>query len=459
MKPLKILIADDEPDLRKYIIHILQQNEEHQIQFHEVGNGQEAIESLTSEVFDLILLDVKMPVMDGIEALGKIIDMEVNAFVVMITAHANVRDAVHAIKLGAYDYLEKPLNKDKIVEIFKKAVEARRLVEEISLSFPILESDVESKIIGHSKPMKEVFDLIKKISNVDSTILLRGENGTGKDLVAKAIHFNSNRKSEQMISLNCAAIPDGLVESELFGHEKGAFTDAHERKIGKFQLANNGTLFLDEIGELKLEVQAKMLRVLQDKTFMPVGSNRQQKTNARIITATNQNLEKLVEEGSFREDLYFRLNVIPIFIPPLREREEDIPSLVTYFLKKYSMGAGTDKSFSEAAMARLTAYAWPGNIRELENVIQRTLILASGARVEVEDLPPQIAEAEKPEPEDKDMDFEKFKIESEKSFIEKALAANEGKINRTVANANIPKNTLLRKIKKFNIDLKKLPKD
>ncbi len=457
MKPLNILIADDEPDLRKYVIHILDQDKEHKKNFIEAENGQVALEKIKEQAFDLILLDVKMPIMDGLETLGKIIEMEVDAFVVMITAHANVRDAVHAIKLGAYDYLEKPLDKDKITQIFKKAVEARRLVEEISLSFPILESDVESEIIGHSQPMRDVFDLIKKISNVESTILLRGENGTGKDLVAKALHFNSNRKSEPMINVNCAAIPDGLVESELFGHEKGAFTDANERKIGKFQMANNGTLFLDEIGELKLEVQAKLLRVLQDKTFMPVGSNRTQKTNARIITATNQNLERLVEEGKFREDLYFRLNVIPIFIPPLRERKEDIPSLLQYFIKKYANSPGEEMQFTSEALDKLTSYAWPGNIRELENIVQRTLILTSGKVIEVDDLPPQVLKPRKVEPED--LDFEKFKIESEKSFIEKALSVNDGKINRTVANANIPKNTLLRKIKKFNIDLKKLTKD
>lgn len=456
MKDLRILIADDEPDLRKYIIHILESSESVPINFTEVSNGQEALDALETQTFDLILLDVKMPVMDGLEALQRIVDMEVDSFVVMITAHANVRDAVQAIKVGAYDYLEKPLDKNKIVAIFQKALEAKNLVEQISLSFPILESDVESKIIGHSKPMKEVFELIKKISNVDSTILLRGENGTGKDLVAKAIHFNSNRKSEEMIAINCAAIPEGLIESELFGHEKGAFTDANERKIGKFQLANNGTLFLDEIGELKLEVQTKLLRVLQDKTFTPVGSNRQQKSNARIVAATNQNLEKLIEEGRFREDLYFRLNVVPIFIPPLRERQEDIPSLVNYFTSKHAPQPGSAPKWADDALEKLKNYAWPGNIRELENIVQRTLILANGQEITTSDLPTQIIE-EKPEISE-DLDFEKFKLESEKSFIEKALTANEGKINRTVANANIPKNTLLRKIKKFNIDIKKLTK-
>ncbi len=457
MKSLQILIADDEPDLRKYIIHILQQDVEFQLDFTEANDGKEALEKIQEKNFDLILLDVKMPVMDGLETLGKIVNLELDAFVVMITAHGNVRDAVQAIKLGAYDYLQKPLNKDKILEIVKKSLEAKNLVEQISLSFPILESDVESQIIGHSKPMKKVFELIKKISNVDSTILLRGENGTGKDLVAKAIHFNSSRKSEQLVAVNCAAIPDGLVESELFGHEKGAFTDANERKIGKFQLANNGTLFLDEIGELKPEVQAKLLRVLQDKTFTPVGSNRTQKSNARIIAATNQNLEKLIEDGLFREDLFFRLNVVPIFIPPLRERKEDIPSLIQYFIVKYAENDQPKSAWSQEITDKLMQYPWPGNIRELENVVQRMLILSEGKEIKLTDLPPQILEFEADnQTNETELDFEKFKIESEKSFIEKALAANDGKINRTVANANIPKNTLLRKIKKFNIDLKSL---
>ncbi len=457
MKSLQILIADDEPDLRKYIIHILQQDVEHKLEFDEVDNGQQALDKLKEKNYDLILLDVRMPVMDGLETLGQIVKTESDAFVVMITAHGNVRDAVQAIKLGAYDYLQKPLNKDKILEIVKKSLEAKNLVEQISLSFPILESDIESQIIGHSKPMKKVFELIKKISNVDSTILLRGENGTGKDLVAKAIHFNSSRKSEQMIAVNCAAIPEGLIESELFGHEKGAFTDASERKIGKFQLANNGTLFLDEIGELRPEVQSKLLRVLQDKTFTPVGSNRTQKTNARIVTATNQNLEKQIEDGRFREDLFFRLNVVPIFIPPLRERKEDIPSLIQYFISKYAEQNQPKSTWPQEVMDKLMSYPWPGNIRELENVVQRMLILTEGKEISMQDLPGPILNFEPDEQTDEtELDFEKFKIESEKTFIEKALMANDGKINRTVANANIPKNTLLRKIKKFNIDLKKL---
>lgn len=455
MIPLKVLIADDEPDLRNYIRHILTIGQKRSIHFVEVENGHQAVQAVHTSNFDLIFLDVKMPVMDGLTALQEIMQLQGDHFVVMITAHGNVRDAVNAIKDGAYDYLEKPLDKEKILQMFDKAVETRQLFEEISLSFPILESDVDSEIIGHSKPMRDVFELIKKISNTDSTILLRGENGTGKELVAKAIHFNSSRKNEEMIAVNCAAIPDGLVESELFGHEKGAFTDASERKIGKFQLANNGTLFLDEIGEIKFEIQAKLLRVLQDKTFTPVGSTRVQKSNARIIAATNQNLERLIEDGLFREDLYFRLNVIPIFIPPLRDRSEDIPSLIQYFLKKYNQENQVNAQFSPAAMEKLKNHLWPGNIRELENVIQRSVILTAGPIIDVTDLPATITHPKKSESESSNtaLDFEQFKVESEKAFIERALAANDGKINRTVANANIPKNTLLRKIKKYGIKI------
>lgn len=451
---IKVLIADDESDLRKYLRIALEEAHPNKIEFLEAVNGQETVDICENEEkLDLIFLDVKMPEMDGLQALEEISQMNIDPFVVMITAHGNIRDAVSAIKMGAYDYLEKPLDKQGLLDIFQKTLDTKQLVEQVSLSFPILETDIDSEIIGHSKPMKEVFDLIKKISKVDSTVMLRGENGTGKELVARAIHFNSDRKNDSFVTVNCAAIPDGLVESELFGHEKGAFTDAVDRKIGKFQLANNGTLFLDEIGELKLEVQAKLLRALQDKTFTPVGSTRVQKTNARIITATNRNLEKFIEEGKFREDLYFRLNVMPIFIPPLRERKEDIPYLVHHFLNQYCDENNKQVNFNRETLEKLIEFDWPGNIRQLQNVIQRLVILTPSGSVHSDDLPPEILNFEK-EQKQYSLDFEKFKEDSEKAFIEKALLANGGKINKTVANANIPKNTLLRKIKKYNIDVK-----
>jgi transcriptional regulator with PAS, ATPase and Fis domain len=315
--------------------------------------------------------------------------------------------------------------------------------------------------------MREVFDLIYKLCRVDTTVLIRGENGTGKELVARAIHFNSSRKRGDFIAINCGAIPESLMESELFGHEKGAFTGAHERKIGKFQLANNGTLFLDEIGELKPDMQVKLLRVLQEKKFVPVGGTREVKTGARIIAATNRNLEKMIEDGSFREDLFYRLNVMPIFLPPLRDRIDDIDALAQHFIRKFSKEHHRNMSgLGQDALALLKKYRWPGNIRELENVIERAFIVENSNVITAQSLPEQIrgvtlgspaslsASSAKPPIGSVNMDYDAFKEQAEKDFIVSALKANRGKINQTVAQANIPKNTLLRKIKKYGINVK-----
>jgi transcriptional regulator with PAS, ATPase and Fis domain len=314
--------------------------------------------------------------------------------------------------------------------------------------------------------MKDVFGLIYKLCKVDTTVLIRGENGTGKELVAKAIHYNSPRKSGTFVAINCGAIPEQLMESELFGHEKGSFTGAFERKIGKFQLANNGTLFLDEIGELKPDMQVKLLRVLQEKKFLPVGSNREIKSNARIIAATNRNLEKMIELGDFREDLFYRLNVMPIFLPPLRDRKDDIPALVQSFIKKFTKSHETQiQGISSQALDVLKSYRWPGNIRELENTIERAFIMEGSREITVASLPENIqaavnnstgvaASSATPATDAQGaLDFELFKEKAEKEFVISALRANKGRINQTVAQANIPKNTLLRKIKKYGIDV------
>ena len=316
--------------------------------------------------------------------------------------------------------------------------------------------------------MKEVFNLIYKLCKVETTVLIRGENGTGKELVARAIHFNSPRKSGAFVAINCGAIPENLMESEFFGHEKGAFTGAIERKIGKFQLANNGTLFLDEIGELKPEMQVKILRALQEKKFTPVGSNREVKTNARIIAATNRNLEKMMETGEFREDLFYRLNVMPIFLPPLRDRPDDIPVLAVSFLQKFSKEHNKSiNSIDPECLNLMKKYRWPGNIRELENIIERAFIVESSSIMTKSSLPEQIraggptqstAAEVRPSAEmlnsSEPLNFEIFKEAAEKEFIMSALKANKGKINQTVAQANIPKNTLLRKIRKYSINVK-----
>ena len=468
---LNTLIVDDEQELRKSVASILQ-NSIPDVTFNitEASNGREAIELAKKEFWDLILMDVRMPEVDGLEALRQIKEHDPRTFVVIMTAHSNLNDAVIAIKDGAYDYVEKPVSPEKLTAIVRKSIEAHEMITELTASNPIFDDDIESEIVGQNSKMKEVFNLIYKLCKVDTTVLIRGENGTGKELVAKAIHFNSPRKSGAFVAINCGAIPEHLMESELFGHEKGAFTGAIERKIGKFQLANNGTLFLDEIAELKPEMQVKLLRALQEKKFTPVGSNREVKTNARIIAATNRNLEKMMEDQEFREDLFYRLNVMPIFLPPLRERSDDIPELAVNFLEKFSKShAKQIHSIAPDVLDLMKTYRWPGNIRELENVIERAFIVESSQIMTTASLPENIRSATKPAaaptaaattgkteaaPAGGALDFELFKEQAEKDFIISALKANKGKINQTVAQANIPKNTLLRKIRKYNINVK-----
>lgn len=469
---LSVLIVDDEAELRRSVSSIFM-NSLPGIEFsvEEAENGLQALEKVKSKSWDLVMMDVKMPEMDGLDALVKIKEHDPRTFVVIMTAHSNLNDAVLAIKEGAYDYLEKPVKSERLVQIVTKALEARELVSSLALSNPIFDDDVESEFVGHTQTMKEVFNLIFKLCKVDTTVLIRGENGTGKELVARAIHFNSPRKSGSFIAINCGAIPETLMESELFGHEKGSFTGAVERKIGKFQAANNGTLFLDEIGELKPDMQVKLLRVLQDKKFTPVGGNREVKTNTRIIAATNRNLEKMMEDSDFREDLFYRLNVMPIFMPPLRARTEDIPSLAQHFIKKFSKQHGNHiQNISAEAMEALKAYRWPGNIRELENTIERAFIVENSSVITLPSLPENMRQ-----PSGKvsspmstsaagakntamgysgPLDFDVFKEGMEKEFIVNALKANKGRINQTVAQANIPKNTLLRKIRKYGINVK-----
>lgn len=471
MEILKVLIVDDEAELRKSVASILTSTlPDFKFEVEEAETGTKALSCVRSTNYDLVLMDVKMPEMNGLEALAKIKEHDPRTFVVLMTAHSNLQDAVSAIKEGAYDYLEKPVSPDKLISIVRQAVEAREMVSDLLLSNPIFDDDIDSEFVGHSRKMKEVFFLIHKLCKVDTTVLIRGENGTGKELVAKAIHFNSPRKNGSFVAINCGAIPETLMESELFGHEKGAFTGAIERKIGKFQLANNGTLFLDEIGELKPEMQVKLLRVLQEKKFVPVGGQREIKTNTRIIAATNRNLEKMIEDRTFREDLFYRLNVLPIFLPPLREREDDIPALVQHFLKKIGKKHTNQiKGVTSEAMAALKKYQWPGNIRELENLIERSFIIESKEEIQLSSLPDPVHQASPTQQisaatqntsqtshssgnYDGPLNFDLFKEQLEKDFIINALRANKGKINQTVAHANIPKNTLLRKIKKYGIN-------
>ncbi len=464
---LNALIVDDEPELRKSVISVLTNSmPDFTFKIDEAGDGKEAFEKFKQGDWDIVLMDVRMPNMDGLEALKAIKEEDPRTFVVLMTAHSNLKDAVAAIKDGAYDYLEKPVQPQKLIEIVNRSIEAREMISSLAVSNPIFDDDVESEFVGSSQKMKEVFNLIYRLCKVDTTVLVRGENGTGKELVARAIHYNSPRKTGSIVAINCGAIPENLMESELFGHEKGSFTGAHERKIGKFQLANNGTIFLDEIGELRPDMQVKLLRVLQERKFVPVGGNREVKTDARIIAATNRNLEKMIEQGTFREDLFYRLNVMPIFLPPLRERLDDLEHLVSFFIKKFAkLHARTFTGITEEALKAMKNYRWPGNIRELENVIERAFIVENGDRISAHALPDQIktAKGQVDLPLNKGysgpLDFEAFKEQAEKDFIISALKATGGKINKTVAEANIPKNTLLRKIRKYNINVRDYSKE
>lgn len=465
---INVLIVDDEDELRKSLATVLKNTLPiYDFSISEASNGKMAVSMIKDQSYDLVIMDVRMPELNGLEALKIIKDHDPKTFVVIITAHGNLDDAVEAIKRGAFDYIEKPVQPNQLTKMVQKTLETRDIVNEVVLATPIMDDDIDSELVGHSQKMSEVFGLIRKLSHVDTTVLIRGENGTGKELVAKAIHYNSPRKHGEFIAINCAAIPEDLMESEMFGHEKGAFTGAFERKIGKFQLGNKGTIFLDEIGELKPDMQAKLLRVLQERVFMPVGSTREVKTNARIVAATNQNLEKMIEEGTFREDLFYRLNVMPIFLPPLRERIEDLEVLLNIFMKKYSQKHHTETfQVKPDALRILKQYRWPGNIRELENFVERTLVVNTDKTLTIEDIPDNIKNdalnnISIPMPSDYSgpMDFEHFKEITERDFIINALKVNGGKINKTVAQANIPKNTLLRKIKKYNIDVKTLAKN
>ena len=460
---LRILVVDDDISLAQGVKNLLGKVwSESPLAIQVAYSFEEAFSQL--EIFspELLLLDVRLPSRSGLELLEEVKKISPRTFVVMMTAHGNISDAIRSVQLGAYDYLEKPVRADKLREIIQKSLEARAMVEGLWPTSPIFDDDIDSDLVGQSDRMKEVFRLIQKLSQVDTSVLIRGENGTGKELVARAIHFNSPRKKGPFLAVNCGAIPENLLESEFFGHEKGSFTGATERKIGKLQAANSGTLFLDEIGELKPSMQVKLLRVLQDKTFTPLGSVREVKAQVRIIAATNRNLEQMMMEGEFREDLFFRLSVMPVFLPPLRERPKDILSLCHHFLsrKKNELPQSRLERISPEALIYLQKYPWPGNIRELENTIERAMILASGEELLVEHLPPQIVQGEnrlRDKPQEiplslQHLDFDEFKEVSEREFIVRALKANQGRINQTVAKANIPKNTLLRKIRKYGID-------
>jgi nitrogen regulation protein NR(I) len=385
----QILIADDEPNLRR-VLGAQLSRDGHDV--HLVEDGGEALKCLQENHIDLVITDLKMPVLDGMGLLRKALEMDPGLPVVMITAHGTVDNAVEALKTGAFDYLTKPFDQEELRTIVKKALTTRDLsAREASPQ----EAGDNSRfgIVGQSQAIHEVYSVIDRVADSPTTVLVTGESGTGKELVARALHELSSRRGRPFIKVNCAAIPRELIESEFFGHERGAFTGAVSSKPGRFELASGGTLFLDEIGSIPLETQVKLLRALQEGEFERVGGVRTIKVDVRLVAATNADLKKQIEEGTFRDDLYYRLNVVALRLPPLRERTGDIPLLVDHFVEKYNERLGKKvQDLKVDALAVLSAYQWPGNVRELENVMERAVLFADGDRIALEHLPPEIVQ-------------------------------------------------------------------
>jgi len=382
----RILVADDEESMRWVLSKALRKKG---FGVDLAADGDEALELIRKQSYDLAILDIKMPGLSGLDLLDRVREQEVDLLVVIMTAEASMKNAVEAMKRGAYDYITKPFDLDVIDAIVEKVNRAREMTSQVShLKEELKERyQPEKTIIGNSPAMREVYKTIGKIAPSDVTVLIQGESGTGKELIARAIHFNSRRLGKPFIALNCAAIPKELLESELFGFEKGAFTGAIERKLGKFEQANGGTIFLDEIGDMPLDLQAKILRVLQEKEVIRTGGSQSIAVDVRIVAATNQDLEEKVRRKEFREDLFYRLNVVPVFLAPLRDRTDDIPLLIEYFLEKSCTEMDIPpKRCSPEALRHLSAHSWPGNVRELENTIKRAVILSSDPLLTVADF-------------------------------------------------------------------------
>ena len=425
----RILVVDDELSMRDFL-SIMLKKEGHEVVAAE--NGGSALKVIQSEIFDLLITDIKMPGMDGMEVLKTAKEVSPETVVIMITAFATTGTAVEAMKLGAYDYITKPFKVDEIRLVIQKALEKRHLRKEnILLRREIASRAGFSNFIGTSAAMQKVFSLIRQVADTKSTVLITGESGTGKELVAKAIHFNSSRNGGPFVTVNCAALPETLLESELFGYMKGAFTGATSNKQGLFEAANGGTIFLDEIGATTPALQIKLLRVLQEREFMRVGGTVDIKMDARVLAASNRELLTEVSKGTFREDLYYRLNVIPINLPALRDRREDIPLLVEFFLKKFS-GGKEPKKITPEAINLLMNHRWQGNVRELENTVERLVILADGDRIGHEHIPenfksvrsyPELITTDIP---DEGLDMEKLLENIEKNLLLKALEKTGG---------------------------------
>jgi len=444
-KKEKILIVDDEKIVRESLYHWF---EEEDYLVDTAEDGETALEKYEKEKFDLLLVDMKMPGMSGLDLLSKIKAIDKDALIILITAFASVPTAITALKTGAYDYVTKPIDPDELAHLVKRALEQRALkIENIQLKENIDEIIKPDNLIGESFQMKKIYELVHSVARTDTTVIIRGDSGTGKELVAKAIHINSSRKYFPIITVNCGALTESLLESELFGHEKGSFTGAQFKRKGKFEMADRGTIFLDEIGSISLKMQIELLRVIEKKQFNRVGGNELIKSDFRVITATNEPLEELVKAGKFREDLYYRLNVFTIVIPPLRERRDDIPLLVNFFINKFSTAMNKKiKSVSKEAMDFLINHNWPGNVRELENAIERAMVVGKNSSIIVDDLPFHVSSN------NFELNGDEKSLSSmESKYILNILNENSWNISKTALILKIDRVTLYSKINKYGL--------
>ena len=445
----RILLAEDDDIMR---ITVQDRLEKHEWHIDAVHNGREAADRLQKENYHLVISDIRMPGLDGRELLTFVRQHSPYTDIIMMTAYGSVDDAIESLKKGAADYILKPFNMDDLVIRVSRILEMQTIKARCS-SLEENCRELHSDLIGESKAMEQIHALIKQVAPSDSTVLILGESGTGKELVASSIHLHSKRADKPFVRINCAAIPDGLMESELFGHEKGAFTGAHARKLGKFEMADGGTLLLDEIGELPLPLQAKLLRVLQESTYERVGGTGTISIDVRILCATAKDLEKEFENGSFREDLFYRLNVIPITLPPLRERNEDIPLLTNHFLHEFSIKRGMAMEISPEAMQCLIDYSYPGNIRELKNIIERASVLAPGHIIKPADLPADLLESNGLDANKESFSLSDAVAKTEKNLVLKALTQTHGKRAEAAELLGISRKNLWEKMKQYDISM------
>ncbi|HEX9269482.1 MAG TPA: sigma-54 dependent transcriptional regulator [Candidatus Limnocylindria bacterium] len=452
-----LLVADDDASIRSLLKQLLA---DQGFAVLEATTGIEVVDKVKESSPDLVIMDVRMPELDGIEALSRVKATSPKTAVLIMTAFGSSNAAIRAMELGAFDYITKPFELDKISHTVKRVLDYQDLTQEVEVLRDEISTLVQTeRIVGNSPAMQDVYKTIGKVAKADATVLVSGESGTGKELVAEALHYNSNRRSGPLVKVSCAALPETLLEAELFGHEKGSFTGAMTQRRGRFEMADKGTIFLDEIGEMTMPTQTKLLRVLQERKIERIGSNLPIKVDIRIICATNKDLQRQVEQGKFRDDLYYRLNVINIHMPPLRDRKEDIPSLVEHFLAKHRYSATAQPAaISEEAIRRLMEYNWPGNVRELENVIERAVVLSRGQIITSRELPfgeHDVGEGEDAEGDESKADssfFKKSVAQFEKDLIMKALRDANGNRSKAAEMLGIYRRLLYAKIKEYALE-------